>query len=127
MRRFLAVIVVATLCLAGQAAAAPTFSCTANAVTTQMNGKSKLNPVTAGGDNKACQAAVAQSGTTPLYNWFAVGNRSGATSGGTVGFIPDGKLCSASGTSWPRRSKGSWQAGSWTSRRASPRTRRWKS
>ncbi|MEV6609561.1 lytic polysaccharide monooxygenase [Kutzneria sp. NPDC051319] len=44
--------------------------------------------------NSACQAAVAQSGTTPLYNWFAVGNRSGATSGGTVGFIPDGKLCS---------------------------------
>lgn len=44
--------------------------------------------------NPACQAAVAQSGTTPLYNWFAVGNRSGATSGGTVGFIPDGKLCS---------------------------------
>jgi chitin-binding protein len=44
--------------------------------------------------NGACQAAVAQSGTTPLYNWFAVANRSGATSGGTVGFIPDGKLCS---------------------------------
>ena len=44
--------------------------------------------------NPACQAAVATSGTTPLYNWFAVGNRSGATSGGTVGFIPDGKLCS---------------------------------
>src|SRR4051794_7045038 len=41
----------------------------------------------------ACQAAVAQSGTNSLYNWFAVGNRSGATSGGTVGFIPDGKLC----------------------------------
>lgn len=44
--------------------------------------------------NPACQAAIANSGTTPLYNWFAVGNRSGATSGGTVGFIPDGKLCS---------------------------------
>ncbi|HKT04532.1 MAG TPA: lytic polysaccharide monooxygenase [Rugosimonospora sp.] len=44
--------------------------------------------------NPACQAAVAQSGLTPLYNWFAVANRSGATSGGTVGFIPDGKLCS---------------------------------
>jgi hypothetical protein len=29
----------------------------------------------------------------PLCNWFAVGNRSGATSGQTVGFIPDGKLC----------------------------------
>jgi len=44
--------------------------------------------------NAACQAAVAQSGTTPLYNWFAVANRSGATSGQTAGFIPDGKLCS---------------------------------
>jgi predicted carbohydrate-binding protein with CBM5 and CBM33 domain len=44
--------------------------------------------------NPACQTAVATSGTTPLYNWFAVGNRSGATSGGTTGFIPDGKLCS---------------------------------
>jgi predicted carbohydrate-binding protein with CBM5 and CBM33 domain len=44
--------------------------------------------------NPACQSAVAQSGTNSLYNWFAVGNRSGATSGGTVGFIPDGKLCS---------------------------------
>jgi len=44
--------------------------------------------------NAACQAAVAQSGTNSLYNWFAVGNRAGATSGGTVGFIPDGKLCS---------------------------------
>jgi predicted carbohydrate-binding protein with CBM5 and CBM33 domain len=44
--------------------------------------------------NPACQQAIAQSGPTPLYNWFAVGNRSGATSGGTVGFIPDGKLCS---------------------------------
>lgn len=44
--------------------------------------------------NPACQAAVAESGLTPLYNWFAVGNRSGTTSGETVGFIPDGKLCS---------------------------------
>jgi len=44
--------------------------------------------------NPACQAAVTRSGTNSLYNWFAVGNRSGATSGGTVGFIPDGKLCS---------------------------------
>ncbi|WP_223199464.1 lytic polysaccharide monooxygenase auxiliary activity family 9 protein [Solihabitans fulvus] len=44
--------------------------------------------------NPACQAAVARSGPNSLYNWFAVGNRSGSTSGGTVGFIPDGKLCS---------------------------------
>ncbi|MBS2962886.1 lytic polysaccharide monooxygenase [Actinocrinis puniceicyclus] len=44
--------------------------------------------------NPACQAAVASSGITPLYNWFAVGNRSGATSGETSALIPDGKLCS---------------------------------
>jgi len=44
--------------------------------------------------NPACQAAIANSGPTPLYNWFAVGNRSGTTSGETTGFIPDGKLCS---------------------------------
>lgn len=42
--------------------------------------------------NPACQAAVAQSGPNPLYNWFAVGNRTAA--GGTVGTIPDGKICS---------------------------------
>ena len=42
--------------------------------------------------NPACQSAVAQSGTTPLYNWFAVGNRT--ANGGTTGVIPDGKLCS---------------------------------
>lgn len=42
--------------------------------------------------NPACQSAIAQSGPTPLYNWFAVGNRTAA--GGTVGVIPDGKLCS---------------------------------
>jgi predicted carbohydrate-binding protein with CBM5 and CBM33 domain len=44
--------------------------------------------------NPACRAATATSGVTPLYNWFAVGNRSGATSGQTSGFIPDGKQCS---------------------------------
>lgn len=44
--------------------------------------------------NPACQAAVASSGVTPLYNWFAVGNRAGASSGLTSGFIPDGKICS---------------------------------
>ncbi|MEV4313689.1 lytic polysaccharide monooxygenase [Actinocrispum sp. NPDC049592] len=64
--------------------------------------------------NPACQSAVTRSGVTPLYNWFAVGNRSGATSGGTVGFIPDGKLCSGNsnyydfsgfdqaGADWPK-------------------------
>ena len=44
--------------------------------------------------NPACQAAIASSGTTPLYNWFAVANRSGTTSGEMQSLIPDGKLCS---------------------------------
>ncbi|MFD0903916.1 lytic polysaccharide monooxygenase [Actinomadura sediminis] len=43
--------------------------------------------------NPACAAAVAQSGTTSLYNWFAVLRSDGA--GRTRGFIPDGRLCSA--------------------------------
>lgn len=42
--------------------------------------------------NPACAAAVAQSGTTSLYNWFAVLRSDGA--GRTRGFIPDGRLCS---------------------------------
>jgi chitin-binding protein len=42
--------------------------------------------------NPACGAAVAQGGTTPLYNWFGV-LRSDAN-GRTTGFVPDGKLCS---------------------------------
>jgi predicted carbohydrate-binding protein with CBM5 and CBM33 domain len=45
-------------------------------------------------NNPACAAAVAQSGTNSLYNWFAVANRDGATSGMMQGFIPDGKICS---------------------------------
>lgn len=43
-------------------------------------------------NNPACSAAVAQSGANSLYNWFSV-LRSDAA-GRTVGFIPDGKLCS---------------------------------
>jgi chitin-binding protein len=42
--------------------------------------------------NPACAAAVAQSGDVSLYNWFAV-LRSDA-GGRTVGYIPDGSLCS---------------------------------
>ncbi|MEW9549906.1 lytic polysaccharide monooxygenase [Nonomuraea sp. NPDC050783] len=48
--------------------------------------------------NPACAAAVAQSGSTPLYNWFAVLRSDGA--GRTSGFIPDGQLCSG-GTGGP--------------------------
>jgi predicted carbohydrate-binding protein with CBM5 and CBM33 domain len=48
--------------------------------------------------NAACAAAVARSGVTPLYNWFAVLRSDGA--GRTSGFIPDGELCSG-GTGGP--------------------------
>ena len=48
--------------------------------------------------NPACAQAIAQSGTTPLYNWFAV-LRSDAN-GRTTGFVPDGQLCSG-GTGGP--------------------------
>jgi predicted carbohydrate-binding protein with CBM5 and CBM33 domain len=48
--------------------------------------------------NAACAAAVAQSGSTSLYNWFAVLRSDGG--GRTSGFIPDGQLCSG-GTGGP--------------------------
>lgn len=46
--------------------------------------------------NPACAAAVAQSGTNSMYNWFAV-LRSDA-GGRTSGYIPDGRLCSGAAT-----------------------------
>jgi predicted carbohydrate-binding protein with CBM5 and CBM33 domain len=48
--------------------------------------------------NPACAAAVEQSGTTPLFNWF--GNLNPASDGGTVGRIPDGEICTG-GTEGP--------------------------
>lgn len=48
--------------------------------------------------NPACAAAVAQSGATSLYNWFAVLRSNGG--GRMAGFIPDGQLCSG-GTGGP--------------------------
>jgi predicted carbohydrate-binding protein with CBM5 and CBM33 domain len=48
--------------------------------------------------NPACAAAVAQSGVTSLYNWFAVLRSDGA--GRMAGFIPNGELCSG-GTGGP--------------------------
>jgi predicted carbohydrate-binding protein with CBM5 and CBM33 domain len=48
--------------------------------------------------NPACAAAVAQSGATSLYNWFAVLRSDGA--GRMSGFIQDGQLCSG-GTGGP--------------------------
>ncbi|BAJ31704.1 MULTISPECIES: lytic polysaccharide monooxygenase [Kitasatospora] len=43
--------------------------------------------------NPACRAALAQSGTTPLYNWFAVLDSNAGGRG--QGYVPDGTLCSA--------------------------------
>jgi chitin-binding protein len=45
--------------------------------------------------NPACQAAVAESGVTPLYNWFADLNSN--NDGATVGTIPDGRICDGNG------------------------------
>ncbi|MFI7220367.1 lytic polysaccharide monooxygenase [Micromonospora maritima] len=52
-----------------------------------LSGTGEIRP-----NNPACSAAVAQNGANSLYNWFSV-LRSDA-GGRTVGFIPDGKLCS---------------------------------
>ncbi|NBM20129.1 lytic polysaccharide monooxygenase [Streptomyces sp. GC420] len=49
-------------------------------------------------NNPACAAAVAQGGTTPLYNWFSVLRSDGA--GRTRGFVPDGQLCSGGNTTF---------------------------
>lgn len=56
-----------------------------------LNGTGAIQP-----KNPACAAAVAQSGTNSLYNWFAMLRSDGA--GRTAGFIPDGKLCSGGAT-----------------------------
>ncbi|MFE4599700.1 lytic polysaccharide monooxygenase [Kitasatospora indigofera] len=53
-----------------------------------LTGTGALTPT-----NPACQAAVAQSGTTPLYNWFAVLDSN--ANGRGQGYVPDGTLCSA--------------------------------
>jgi predicted carbohydrate-binding protein with CBM5 and CBM33 domain len=43
--------------------------------------------------NPACADAIEQSTETPLYNWFAV--LDSAAAGRTVGYVPDGTICSA--------------------------------
>ncbi|WP_211294887.1 lytic polysaccharide monooxygenase, partial [Streptomyces glaucescens] len=43
--------------------------------------------------NPACKAALAESGATALYNWFAVLDSNAGGRG--PGYVPDGKLCSA--------------------------------
>jgi len=49
-------------------------------------------------DTPACQAAVAQGGTQPLYDWFGVLRSDG--NGRTRGFIPDGHLCGGGTTKY---------------------------
>ncbi len=41
--------------------------------------------------NPACQNWLNKSGSTPFYNWF--GNLHPSANGGTVGTIPDGRIC----------------------------------
>ncbi|WP_108934111.1 lytic polysaccharide monooxygenase auxiliary activity family 9 protein [Streptomyces ardesiacus] len=43
--------------------------------------------------NPACRAALDQSGSTALYNWFAVLDSNAGGRG--AGYVPDGTLCSA--------------------------------
>ncbi|WP_432156241.1 lytic polysaccharide monooxygenase auxiliary activity family 9 protein [Streptomyces sp. bgisy153] len=43
--------------------------------------------------NPACQDALAESGATSLYNWFAVLDSNAGGRG--AGYVPDGTLCSA--------------------------------
>ncbi|MEV7084633.1 lytic polysaccharide monooxygenase [Streptomyces sp. NPDC093085] len=69
--------------------ASRTFMCWRDGLTST----GEIKPV-----NPACQAAVAESGTTPLYNWFSVLRSDGA--GRTQGFIPDGQLCSGGNTTF---------------------------
>ncbi|WP_405984457.1 lytic polysaccharide monooxygenase [Streptomyces sp. NBC_00872] len=69
--------------------ASRTFMCWRDGLTST----GEIKPV-----NPACKAAVAESGTTPLYNWFSVLRSDGA--GRTKGFIPDGQLCSGGNTTF---------------------------
>ena len=48
--------------------------------------------------NPACADAIAQGGTQPLYDWFGVLRSDGG--GRTVGFIPDGQICSGGTTKY---------------------------
>ncbi|MEV0605422.1 lytic polysaccharide monooxygenase [Polymorphospora rubra] len=85
---------------AAMAPGARTYLCWKDGLSPQGN----IQPI-----NPACTAAVNQGGANPLYNWFSV-LRSDAN-GRTVGFIPDGQLCSggnpvfsaydAARTDWP--------------------------
>lgn len=43
--------------------------------------------------NPACEDALAKSGATALYNWFAVLDSNAGGRG--AGYVPDGTLCSA--------------------------------
>jgi len=83
-----------------QAPASRTYACYVNGLTST----GEIKPT-----NPACATAVAAGGTQPLYDWYGVLRSDGG--GRTVGFVPDGSLCSggntkyaaydAPGTDWP--------------------------
>lgn len=70
--------------------------------------------------NPACRAAVQGAGTTPLYNWFAVLDSNAG--GRSVGYVPDGKLCSAGDRS-PYNFSPTTRPAQTGRRRTSPRAR----
>ena len=59
--------------------------------------------------NPACKAALSESGSTALYNWFAVLDSNAGGRG--AGYVLDGKLCSA-GDRRKRHHPGCYQHGS---------------
>ncbi|MFF8448424.1 lytic polysaccharide monooxygenase [Streptomyces leeuwenhoekii] len=61
-----------------------TYLCQLDAI----SGTGALNPT-----NPACKDALSKSGSTALYNWFAVLDSNAGGRG--AGYVPDGKLCSA--------------------------------
>jgi predicted carbohydrate-binding protein with CBM5 and CBM33 domain len=50
----------------------------------------QINPA-----NPACRSVATQAGNDPFYNWFA--SLSSTNDGGTVGAVPDGRICSGPG------------------------------
>ncbi|TGZ16398.1 chitin-binding protein [Streptomyces sp. S816] len=61
-----------------------TYLCYKDAIT----GSGAVDPT-----NPACAAAIAQSGSSSLYNWFAVLDSNAGGKG--QGYVPDGTICSA--------------------------------
>jgi chitin-binding protein len=99
IRRSLTAAAVAVVAMLGAALVAPQQQAQAHGVTMIPGSRTFLcwqDGLRPNGEiiafNPACAAAQAQSGATPLFNWFAVLRSDGA--GRTAGFIPDGEICS---------------------------------